>query len=135
MTHSDLYKPQGISATRNISYVNVHPNMTLGHVVANTGASRYFNFVDYDGSATGSAVPTIVGSHSDWWYISHSCRKQWGVWVCPKESKLSFRPEFTMQVTILQIFTSVWEPIVETQRVERLFGLATQQYGVMVLIM
>lgn len=87
MTHSDKFKPQGISATKNITHINVNRTLYLGHKVENTGSSRYFNFIDWDGSATDSAGPAIIGSHSDWWYLDSSCRKDWGVWVCNKTSK------------------------------------------------
>lgn len=77
MTHSDKFKPQGISATNAITYQNVQREQYIGHSITDTGSSRYFNFVDWDGSATDSGVPTIVGSHSDWWHLSDDCRKEW----------------------------------------------------------
>lgn len=46
MTHSDLYKPQGISATRAITHTNVAFSQYLGHYIRDTSSSRYFNFID-----------------------------------------------------------------------------------------
>jgi hypothetical protein len=45
MTHSDEYKPMGMSSTRNITYVNVD-HAAIGRVdVKQTGSSRMFNWM------------------------------------------------------------------------------------------
>ena len=84
--HSDVYKPQQISATRNIKYTNVDPKQIIGFKIAESGASRQFNFIDHDGSATLSGWPTIVGSNLKWWQICDDCsfHADWQVWTCPK---------------------------------------------------
>ncbi|EGG17944.1 hypothetical protein DFA_08945 [Cavenderia fasciculata] len=88
MTHSDIYKPQGISATRNITFTNTLVKQRMGHNVTNTGSSRYYNFVDWDGSFTGRNVPSIVGSHLNWWQYDNTCTlsPEWGIYHCVKGS-------------------------------------------------
>eukprot|EP01125_Pyxidicula_operculata_P020153 TRINITY_DN7392_c0_g1_i1.p1 TRINITY_DN7392_c0_g1~~TRINITY_DN7392_c0_g1_i1.p1 ORF type:complete len:1411 (+),score=306.06 TRINITY_DN7392_c0_g1_i1:3-4235(+) len=86
MTHSDKFKPQGIAAVGAIKSENSSWTQRIGHYIRNTGASRYYNFVDSDGSLTSSSGPSIVGSHSDWWLLSNSCKKDWSVWICPKDN-------------------------------------------------
>ncbi|EGC31281.1 hypothetical protein DICPUDRAFT_156894 [Dictyostelium purpureum] len=89
MTHSDIFKPQGISATRNISFTNVATAQRIGHKVDTTGSSRYFNFIDSDGTATGRTATTIVGSHDTWWNFDSSCsyNTYWACYVCNKGTK------------------------------------------------
>jgi len=89
MTHSDKYKPQGISATKNIHFENVERSQTIGHYVADTGSSRYYNFIDFDGSFTysPSGQPQVVGAGnpgSGWWIINDQCRYEWLLYICPK---------------------------------------------------
>ncbi|GAM19811.1 hypothetical protein SAMD00019534_029860, partial [Acytostelium subglobosum LB1] len=88
MTHSDLNKPQQISATRNITFTNVQHSQIIGHYIRETGASRYFNYIDWDGSSVGETTPQIIGSSLNWWYFSNSCvfKPEWRVHVCPKGS-------------------------------------------------
>ncbi|EFA76092.1 hypothetical protein PPL_10671 [Heterostelium album PN500] len=90
MTHSDEFKPQGISATRNITLQNCLASQIIGHNIVDTGSSRYFNFIDFDGTVTGRAgVPTIVGAHDKWWQFDSSCvyNSAWNSWVCDKGSR------------------------------------------------
>jgi len=85
LTFSDQFKPQGISATRAMSFTNCDLNLTLGHRIQDSGSSRFFNFIDWDGTMVhepGSAF--VVSSHIDWWWLSPACVKKWLVWVCPK---------------------------------------------------
>eukprot|EP01122_Echinamoeba_exundans_P010929 TRINITY_DN4198_c0_g1_i2.p1 TRINITY_DN4198_c0_g1~~TRINITY_DN4198_c0_g1_i2.p1 ORF type:complete len:1151 (-),score=166.29 TRINITY_DN4198_c0_g1_i2:5-3457(-) len=87
MTHSDIYKPQGISLIRNTTFTNVAHSQKLGHTIAETGSSRYFNLLDWDGSFSGTGTRTIIGSSSDgdWWRLNSDCTKEsaWNAWVCP----------------------------------------------------
>lgn len=50
LTHSDKFKPQGISASKNVTFVNVWENGRLGNKVRDTGASRFYNIMDWDNS-------------------------------------------------------------------------------------
>lgn len=94
-TFSDVFKPQFISATKNITFQNVPQSQIIGHEdVANSGSSRLFNFLDGDGSVTSSftgkpGIPQIVGSHVSWWKFDDSClfSTEWNVWVCNKGTK------------------------------------------------
>ncbi|KYQ92567.1 hypothetical protein DLAC_06555 [Tieghemostelium lacteum] len=89
MTHSDEFKPQGISATNNITLQNCAAARIIGHNVVDTGSSRYFNFIDYDGTFTSRGVPTIVGAHDKWWQFDSTCQfnSDWQCYVCNKGSK------------------------------------------------
>ena len=101
--HSDVFKPQQISAVNKIKYTNVDDSLIVGHKVRDTGASRFFNFIDFDGSAAKTGVPTIVGSNLDWWNLCDDCVKHegWGVWTCPK--KPANLPE--REVVHIKVFT------------------------------
>ncbi|KAF2078218.1 hypothetical protein CYY_000508 [Polysphondylium violaceum] len=89
MTHSDVFKPQGMSVTKNITFENVAAAQKIGHNVVDTGSSRYFNYIDSDGSFSGRGVPTLIGSHVNWWNFDSSCTydSTWKTWVCNKGTK------------------------------------------------
>eukprot|EP01088_Endostelium_zonatum_P016610 TRINITY_DN455_c0_g2_i1.p1 TRINITY_DN455_c0_g2~~TRINITY_DN455_c0_g2_i1.p1 ORF type:complete len:1474 (-),score=364.80 TRINITY_DN455_c0_g2_i1:29-4450(-) len=87
MTHSDKYKPQAISTTNRIKFENVDNRMRIGHFISDTGSSRYYNFIDTDGSFTNSnGIQLVGGANSGWWIINDNCRlvDEWNVYVCPK---------------------------------------------------
>eukprot|EP01132_Coremiostelium_polycephalum_P005307 gene5307-6611_t len=90
MTHSDLYKPQGISLTNQIKFTNIASQQVIGHGVQNTGSSRYFNFLDWDGSVTKRNVSTLVGSHLNWWNFDSTCDwyPEWLVYACDKTANI-----------------------------------------------
>ncbi|KAK5582784.1 hypothetical protein RB653_004370 [Dictyostelium firmibasis] len=91
MTHGDVYKPQGISASRAISFTNVAKSQTIGHQVLPTSGSRYFNFIDWDSSITGKkpGQPALVGSHELWYKFDNTCEynSDWTCHVCEKGNK------------------------------------------------
>ncbi|EFA79241.1 hypothetical protein PPL_07659 [Heterostelium album PN500] len=90
MTHSDLYKPQQISATKGITFTNVQNTQRVGHQIRETGSSRYFNFIDWDGSVSMvSSTPKIVGSSLNWWNFDSSCRfnTDWETWICEQNGR------------------------------------------------
>ncbi len=70
---SDEYKPAYISAAAAIAYVNVDGRALVNNPPADTGASRYFNFLDADGSAT----LRWGGDDVSWRHAYHTygCRK------------------------------------------------------------
>eukprot|EP00004_Rigifila_ramosa_P004839 TRINITY_DN152_c0_g2_i4.p1 TRINITY_DN152_c0_g2~~TRINITY_DN152_c0_g2_i4.p1 ORF type:complete len:1231 (+),score=275.22 TRINITY_DN152_c0_g2_i4:31-3693(+) len=86
MTHSDVFKPQGISAVKNIVWQNTDQKQQICHYARETGSSRYYNFIDYAGTAVSrNGIATMVGSHLSWWQISSDCYlSMWNVWVCNK---------------------------------------------------
>ncbi|KAI3428632.1 hypothetical protein D9Q98_007455 [Chlorella vulgaris] len=85
MTHSDEFKPMGMSSTSNITLLNVDHSAIARVDVRQTGSSRMFNWLDYDGSATQRPTPSIVGSWPDWWNLDAGCtyEGEWNAWVCP----------------------------------------------------
>ncbi|KAM9953074.1 hypothetical protein ACTFIR_008132 [Dictyostelium discoideum] len=91
MTHGDVFKPQGISAARAISFVNVAKSQTVGHQVLPTSGSRYFNFIDWDSSITGKkpGQPALVGSHELWYKFDNTCEynSDWTCHICEKGNK------------------------------------------------
>ncbi|KAM9952753.1 hypothetical protein ACTFIR_007808 [Dictyostelium discoideum] len=106
LTFSDLYKPQFISSTINITLENILPAQIIGHkIVPDSGSSRFFNFIDWDGSLVGTNVPTIVGSHEKWWsYDDSKCtyNNDWTIWVCQKGSKSVGNIEFWVPNLIIR---------------------------------
>ena len=89
LTHSDIFKPWYISATRNLRMKNVDNALRVGRWVRETGASRMFNLVDWDGSLVGAETcsPTIVGSELEWWKGGEDCwwNANWPAWLCPRK--------------------------------------------------
>ncbi|KAG1679774.1 hypothetical protein FOA52_012685 [Chlamydomonas sp. UWO 241] len=73
MTQSDEFKPSSISASRGITYENVDFRAFLNNEPIDTGASRYFNWIDWDGSASRRGKPTIIGSWPLWWQLDSGC--------------------------------------------------------------
>ena len=108
MTHSDVFKPQGISATKNIHWPGVDVKSYMKHHQRQTGSSRYFQFIDWDGSATGypfsQNVPVLVGSANveyydtisnttlvqEWWKLNDNCvtNSDWILTLCQKTSSI-----------------------------------------------
>ncbi|GAM19806.1 hypothetical protein SAMD00019534_029810 [Acytostelium subglobosum LB1] len=89
MTYSDRFKPQQISATRNITFTNVQLSQRLGLNIIETSASRYFNLIDWDGSVVGQSTPQILGSYlTTWWNYDAACQVSsvFRVYYCPKGS-------------------------------------------------
>ncbi|KAG2454241.1 hypothetical protein HYH02_001275 [Chlamydomonas schloesseri] len=64
MTHSDQFKPYHVASLRGISLVNVTKAAVLSNAVTRTGSWRFYNFLDADGSFTGTQRPTLVASYS-----------------------------------------------------------------------
>src|SRR3546814_7127534 len=64
VSHSfSSYKYQGINAVGKCRYVNSDVENRVGHSNHDSGSSRYFNIVDFDGSCTSdSGVKTLVAS-------------------------------------------------------------------------
>eukprot|EP00755_Sulcionema_specki_P024031 Sspe_Gene.80330::Locus_50660_Transcript_1_1_Confidence_1.000_Length_4509::g.80330::m.80330 len=71
------------SAVRNVTYGDEVESFV--HLVeTSNGSVNSFSFVDYDGTASYSSEPQIVGSHRSFWRVCEDCRLQWGVWICPR---------------------------------------------------
>ena len=89
MTHSDIFKPEGMNAVKNIKFENVKYSHIFGHLIRTnppTGSSKAFNVVDHDGSVSGLGIPSILGAHPTWWNFADICeqRAEWNMWACPK---------------------------------------------------
>ena len=69
MAHSDQFKPMGQSASLGIKYTNVDRNFMVYNQRLETGSSRFFNWVDYDGSGTLRENPTLVTGWPSWWKV------------------------------------------------------------------
>ncbi|GLC70469.1 hypothetical protein PLESTF_000985100 [Pleodorina starrii] len=76
MVHSDEYKPAYISASRAITYRNIDGRALVNNPPVATGAGRYFNWIDTDGTATLRGRPTLVGSWPTWWNLGPDCTYQ-----------------------------------------------------------
>ena len=118
MTHSDQYKPQvrlhrvvcvvcrvmcvmcvslddctqQIAATTNLRFENCDDSMRVHIKNRDTGSSRYYSILDFDGSVVGKndVKAYILGSATTNWYKwSSACflKKEWNVWACPKGTR------------------------------------------------
>ncbi|KXZ46641.1 hypothetical protein GPECTOR_42g852 [Gonium pectorale] len=76
MVHSDEFKPAYISASRGIAYRNVDGRALVNNPPVDTGAGRYFNWIDHDGSATLRGKPSLVTSWPAWWNLGPDCAWQ-----------------------------------------------------------
>ncbi|KAG2483425.1 hypothetical protein HYH03_017681 [Edaphochlamys debaryana] len=80
MVHSDEYKPGYISASAATTYRNCDSRALVNNPHMETGAGRYFNWIDHDGSATLRGRPSVVGSWPSWWRLGPECSAQQGLW-------------------------------------------------------
>jgi hypothetical protein len=92
MTHSDEFKPQNLAGAINIRWENCDMSQRVGIRNQDTGSSRYYTMVDFDGSVSGSTPGQayILGSAtSTWWNYATTCSKAdaWNAYVCPKGDK------------------------------------------------
>eukprot|EP01112_Ceratiomyxa_fruticulosa_P020896 TRINITY_DN7244_c0_g2_i1.p1 TRINITY_DN7244_c0_g2~~TRINITY_DN7244_c0_g2_i1.p1 ORF type:complete len:1528 (+),score=332.39 TRINITY_DN7244_c0_g2_i1:272-4855(+) len=89
---SDVFKPEGMSASRNITFQNIDPSILIGVGVEDSGSSRMFNLYDTDGTIAPygglqtHGKPAIIGSYPTWWHFNDSCvfNATWNTWLCPK---------------------------------------------------
>lgn len=87
LIHSDIYKPQGISATKGITFENTDRSQYFGHKYMETGASRYTNFIDWDGTFGGaSGTAQMIGDGRGWWNWRSGCvfEPNWNFHRCPR---------------------------------------------------
>ena len=116
MDHSDTYKPQGISAVQRIKYEDTEKRVRLDFPGADVGAAYMYNIVDFDGSAVGRDVPTIIGSHINWWDLGCDCALDpvWNTWLCDLHA-----PDQTRDIAMLHVsisgLTRAWY---ETDQIE-----------------
>lgn len=84
MTHSDQYKPEGMTSFNGFKYINVDYDAIVRLDKRETGSSRMFNFLNPDGSVVLKDTSQIVGGWPSWWDISEDCDFQnvWNTWVC-----------------------------------------------------
>ncbi|KAG1661973.1 hypothetical protein FOA52_007145 [Chlamydomonas sp. UWO 241] len=84
MPASDEFKPSYISASRGITYENVDFRAFLNNAPIDTGASRYFNWIDWDGSASRRGKATVIGSWPQWWQLDSGCQpdSSSASWIC-----------------------------------------------------
>ncbi len=89
---SDKYTPAGITATKDLRFENCDFDCQVywrscGELCGEereSHASRVTTAKDYDGSLTGTGVPSIMGSHRNWWNVGDDCVKSpWKFWSCP----------------------------------------------------
>ncbi|MEW5305209.1 MAG: hypothetical protein WDW36_007766 [Sanguina aurantia] len=76
MVASDEYKPAFISGCKGITFKNVDQRALVRSDVMDTGSSRCFNFIDFDGSATQRGRASIIGSYPTWWNLGSDCTAQ-----------------------------------------------------------
>ncbi len=85
-----IYKYQsytGIAATVNLKWENTPKSIRLYHKLVNTGSSKYYGIVDWDGTLSGRSGPTLLGSaYNEWWKLDDNCvlESSWNMWACEK---------------------------------------------------
>ncbi|KAF5840653.1 hypothetical protein DUNSADRAFT_16026, partial [Dunaliella salina] len=85
VVHSDEFLPSHISTSIDIKYEFLDMKALVNNPKRPTGASRYFNWVDWDGSASLRMRPSIFGSYPEWWRVGEECstiEPEWNVRVC-----------------------------------------------------
>lgn len=58
---------------RGLRYDNVDRAAVQNNAYRDTGASRYFNFLDHDGTATWRPKPSMMLSYPGWWQVGPDC--------------------------------------------------------------
>ena len=98
LIHSDYFKPQGISATKLITFSNSNYSQNVGHKMIETGSSRYFNFVDWDGSFGNTGVPQVIGDGREWWHYDAACvfEPDWLCYRCPQGNRTIINIDYTI---------------------------------------
>jgi hypothetical protein len=83
LTHSDQFKPQGIAASKAISFVNCNSTRRILQRIRGThptndpptGSSRYFNLMDFDGTIMATSGRTLIGaSNTEYKFFNQSAR-------------------------------------------------------------
>eukprot|EP00040_Diaphanoeca_grandis_P024470 m.134453 g.134453 ORF g.134453 m.134453 type:complete len:1710 (+) comp29740_c0_seq1:166-5295(+) len=84
MDHSDTFKPQGISAVRNITFEDTDERAIFDFAGVDTGAGYMYNHISVDGTLAGRTNYSIVGSKTTWWNLGEQCELHpvWNTWVC-----------------------------------------------------
>ncbi|KAL6754041.1 hypothetical protein V8C86DRAFT_399941 [Haematococcus lacustris] len=106
MVPSDEFKPCHISTSRGVTLKNIDWNALIHNPVMQTGSSRYFNWLDWDGTVTQRFRPTVIASWPRWWQLDDDCyyKQEWNSWVCDwypwrTVARLDIRiPGYTAQV-------------------------------------
>ncbi|KAJ9518721.1 hypothetical protein QJQ45_018693 [Haematococcus lacustris] len=106
MVPSDEFKPCHISTSRGVTLNNIDWNALIHNPVMQTGSSRYFNWLDWDGTVTQRFRPTVIASWPRWWQLDDDCyyKQEWNSWVCDwypwrTVARLDIRiPGYTAQV-------------------------------------
>ncbi len=71
----------------NLKWENTPREIRLYHKLVNTGSSKYYGIVDWDGTLSGRTGPTLLGSaYSEWWKLDNNCvlESTWNMWACEK---------------------------------------------------
>ena len=102
LTHSDEYVPEFMQVSANIRYKPVPP---LEKIISPSrysteygvsASARMMNWLDADGTAVLTGVPTILGSAvgSGFWHLDDACTHNtaWEMWSCPINNKLARLP-------------------------------------------
>ncbi|KAG2425540.1 hypothetical protein HXX76_013584 [Chlamydomonas incerta] len=64
LVFSDQFKPSHTASMQDIRLVNVPRAQALSNALVRTGAWRFYNFLDADGSFSGTQRPTLLASYS-----------------------------------------------------------------------
>lgn len=119
MVHSNQYTPQRMNATAELYFSDTDDTVRFCNDDSGTLASRNFNLIDHDGTATALAGdglppgPRLVGSaFSDVWSLSPSCpvNNAWGLQMCPlagnhNVASIGVRPNQGVVVTVYDLMS------------------------------
>jgi hypothetical protein len=86
LTHSDIFKPTNINAVRNLRMINADYSTIVRRWVRDTGASRFFNIIDWDGTLVQSQTcgTYIISSELPWWDVGDNCFHRTDAYICPQ---------------------------------------------------
>ena len=100
LTFSDEHVPESMQATAGIKYDECGLRFRFSNFLTDHGgqmsngmqssvSERLQNWLDKDGSASGSGFPTILGSASagQWWRLDESCRLRGPLKSCPTNDR------------------------------------------------
>ena len=136
LTHSDEHTPELMQASKGIRYEECGQtfgftfNSGLGNGLNSTTSGRMQSWIDYDGTASGRGVATLMGSrvqdNREWFHLDSECSTidvvaQWSaaeypipsspatLWLCDLRSSrtigsMSFIWDLTTQLTVGSVF-------------------------------
>ena len=112
VTHSNEMVPEVMQATKNLKYIDCGRRFSFTVDDEDTVSGRAQNWIDFDGTASGLNVPTIIGSGldsvKDWWGVEDDV-------VHDVQGPLTFIKKYNGPNRGVGSFSLIWSTTLEAQ--------------------